>query len=374
MFRRLRSGLPSSDAGSRFAAGALGAVLISLVWVLVIVLTSTTPGEARDRRSAPELPPPTVALKRTVLRQVTWFGCARDRVTIPVEAPVPPQDFRPVVTALAGGGTAVETGTRLASVAGQPLIAMVTRGAFYRDLTVGDRGADVRSFERALQRADVIPRADGALDAASVAGWRASFDASSPTDRVRLSTVVAVPPGSAVINATTSVGQTVEPGSVLLNLQASSKDYICDVPDPSGVITPSNVAFEIEGSAVDVATLTVQRRDAQGPGHVTVQPRDAPDVDQGRMGIESSRSDGPVLAAPLSAVKTDAEGRQTVVVVSEDEQREVRVSLGMTANGLVEVEGVALADGVRVMLFDAGAVDKPGKSGGTRAPRSAPSP
>lgn len=374
MFRNLGSALRSADRGGRFAAGMVGAVLVSLVWVLVMVRTSTTPGEAHDRRASPELPPPTVALKRTVLRQVKWFGCARDRATVEVAAPAPPEGFRSVVTSLTRAGTALETGAMLASVAGHPLFTVVTDGFFYRDLTLGDRGPDVRSFERALEEVDLIPRADDVLDAASVKAWSDRFDRSSPTDRIRVSTLVAVPPGSSVSSATTSPGQTVEPGSVLLEVQASSKVFTCDVPDPSGAITPSNVVFEIDGSPIEVEALVARKRDAEGPGHVEVQPKDAPDEDQGRLGIESSRSDGPVLVAPLSAVTTDAAGNQTVVVLDDKERRKVRVSLGVTANGLVEVQGAELADGVEVVLFDAGAADTFEEPGQSRAPRSAPSP
>ncbi|MCW2839165.1 MAG: peptidoglycan binding domain 1 [Aeromicrobium sp.] len=374
MFRSWRWRLLSSDRGGRFAAGVVGAVLASVVWLVVVVLTSTTPGEARDRRAAPQLPPPTAALTTTMLRQVTWYGCARDRVTIQVEAPVPPAGRRSVVTTLARAGTAARTGTKLATIAGEPLIAVVTHGAFYRDLTVGDHGSDVRSLERAIEKAGLIPRADDVLDAGSVRGWRARFDPDSPADRIRLSTVVAVPPGSSVNSATTPVGQTIEPGSVLLDVQSSSTTFTCDVPDPAGAITPTNVAFEVDGSAVEVDTLVARKRDAEGPGHVDVEPGSVVDADQGRLGIESSRSDGPVLAAPLSAVTTDAEGNQAVVVVGDDGRREVRVSLGSTAQGLVEVRGAGLTDGVQVVLFDARAPGEQEVPGGTRAPRSAPSP
>lgn len=374
MFRRLHLELLSAHRPASFAAGAVGAALTSLAWLVVLLLTTTTPDEARDRRGTPELPPPTVTLKETLLRDVTWYGCARDRTTIQVEAPAPPRGFRSVVTSLARGGTAVRTGAKLASVAGEPLIAVVTHGVFYRDLTVGDRGPDVKSFERAIQKTGLISRADDMLDAASVRGWRAAFDTSSPTGRVRWQTLVAVPPGSSVSSATTSVGQTIEPGSVLLDVESSSTKFTCDVPDPSGQITPLNVTFEIDGSAVAVDTVVARKRDTEGAGLVEIQPEGEVDADAGRLGIESSRSRGPVLAAPLSAVKTDSEGNQTVVVVDDNGRRAVPVSLGSTSQGLVEVRGAGLTEGVPVMLFDARAPSDSERPGRTRAPQSASSP
>lgn len=367
--------LVGPDRGGRFAAGVAGAVVASLVWLVATVATTTTPGEARDQRASPELPPPTVVLKKTVLRQVAWYRCTQDRTTVQVEAPTPPQGFRSVVTSLAHSDRDVTTGTKVASVAGQPLIAVVTSAAFYRDLVVGDRGPDVRGFEQALQRAGAIPRADDVLDTAAVAVWQSRFDSSSPAGRVRLSTLVPVPPEASVGSVMVTVGQKLKPGSVLMEVNAGSNEFSCDVPDPAGEITPEKVTFEVDGRPVAVEAVVAHKRGSEGPGHVDVRPVGKVSKDQARLGIESSRSDGPVLVAPLSAIKTGADGKQTVVVVTGTARREVRVSLGLTAQGLVEIEGKGLDEGVRVALFDAAKASKTGsqKNGRTQSPSIAPS-
>lgn len=55
----------SRDPARRFAIGVTGALVVSVVWLGVMGSTTTTPGEARERRAAPQLPVP-VALLRVV--------------------------------------------------------------------------------------------------------------------------------------------------------------------------------------------------------------------------------------------------------------------------------------------------------------------
>ncbi|AIY18584.1 hypothetical protein GUY44_22340 [Pimelobacter simplex] len=53
----------SPDPARRFATGVAGALVVSVVWLGVTAATTTTPGEARERRAAPRLPVPVAALR-----------------------------------------------------------------------------------------------------------------------------------------------------------------------------------------------------------------------------------------------------------------------------------------------------------------------
>ncbi|WP_377321257.1 hypothetical protein ACFJIY_19165 [Pimelobacter simplex] len=53
----------SRDPARRFATGMAGALVVSVVWLAVTAATTTTPGEARERRAAPRLPVPVAALR-----------------------------------------------------------------------------------------------------------------------------------------------------------------------------------------------------------------------------------------------------------------------------------------------------------------------
>lgn len=53
----------SRDPARRFAIGVTGALVVSVVWLGVMGATTTTPGEARERRAAPRLPVPVASLR-----------------------------------------------------------------------------------------------------------------------------------------------------------------------------------------------------------------------------------------------------------------------------------------------------------------------
>lgn len=353
MFLRLLRGFVSgAGQNGRFAAAVVGAAAVSMVWLVVMMWSVTTPGDARWRRASPTLPPPTAALTQVALRQVTWHDCQRKSVTVPVVASAPPQGFRSVVTSIVRSGVRVDTGTELGGVAGQPVIAVVTDAVFYRDLTVGDHGPDVQGLEVALSEAGIISRADSVMDASTLSQWHRRFDKTGPGDRVRLSSLAAIPRAASVGRVAVSAGQAVKPGAELLEVQVRSAWFDCEVTDPTGDLAPGGVTFTVGGRTMRTEAVVVRRRGLERPGSVEVLPAGKVAGASGRLGVVFSASDGAVLAAPLSAIKTAADGGSIVVVVNGMARREVEVELGATAQGLVEVRGNGLAAGVTVELFD----------------------
>jgi hypothetical protein len=339
-------------SGSRFLAGVLGAVLASLAWITIVMWVATTPDQAREERSAPTLPPPTVAVIRTALRQVVWHECRRHRLLAAVSAPRIPRGYRPVVTLVAKSGTPTVTGSLLARVADQPVIAVETEGILYRDLVLGDQGDDVRAFEEALRRAGLIRHPDSVLDAGTLNSWRTAYDPSSPSDRVRLSTLVTVRPHSEVADVRVEVGDLVGTNSPLMEVRRASKSFSCSVSDPPPGLSLQDVSFRAGGSPRVVAGMTVHPRTRKDPGSVDILPQAVSGPDEGQLGIVGPHSQGPVLAVPLSAIKVSASGEQSVVVISRRSEHVVSVALGATAQGLVEVAGPGLREGVQVELFD----------------------
>ncbi|MFT3862233.1 hypothetical protein [Micropruina sp.] len=346
-----RSSTRWASLNGRFAWGIVGAALASVVWLVAVLAFSLSPEQAAQRRAAPDLPPPTAVVQEVELRQVAWFPCVQQSVTVNVVAPSVPKGSRPVVTRLPGTVVRVRTGTELAQVSGIPLIAVVTDAVFYRDLRVGDRGPDVRGFEKALQHAGVIRTANAVLDAATLAAWR-RFDPTGPRDRVRQQSLVAVPDGAELGVRKVRVGEVVKPGAVLLEVNAGTKEFRCAVPNAGSEVTPAATTFMVADKTVKVASVTVRTRTNDEPGYVLVIPRTAVDEGQGRLGVQSAGSGKPVLAVPLSAVRVDAGGRPAVVVVDGESQRETPVALGVTAQGLVEIAGDGIATGVQVLLFE----------------------
>lgn len=353
-----------SDARGRFVAAILGAAAVSLIWVIWSLATSPSPEQAQARRAAPLLPAPSAAVQRQELRDVTWYSCAPDADMVSVGAPRVPAGQRSVVTSVVDAGTKVRTGTRLGSVAGVQLTAVASRAVFYRDLYAGDTGPDVRGFTTALARVGIIDRPEAVLNASTIAVWQTRTRSPAAPGRVPFESLVAVPPGSEVSAVLVAVGDVVRQGAPLLEVGASSRGLLCEVPDPSGDITPASVMLEGDGQPVKVASLVVRPRTRQTAGAVVVMPAE-PASGAVRLGVESASSEGEVLTVPLSAVRTSTSGELVVIVVDDGDREEVPVTLGVSAQGWVEVAGSELVEGASVELFDQA-------SDASGAPTSAP--
>ncbi|MBO9521907.1 MAG: hypothetical protein J7518_10265 [Nocardioidaceae bacterium] len=343
---------------SRFTAVLLGAVGVSLIWVVVLVLTSTTPDQARERREAPDLPPPSVTVEKRVLDQVSWYDCDRSVRSVKVEAPAAPPGTRSVVTSLAGPHSKVETGTVLASVAGEPLVGIVTGGVFYRDLEAGAEGRDVLALTTAMTRAGWITRASDRLGFDAVAAWqrKTGLDAST----IRWRNLVAVPPAATVGAAEVAVGDPVKQGQAVLTVTAQARAFTCDVADPDPSLTARQLRFEVAGADAPVARIVVHVRDGDSPGAVEVTPAAKAAGESARLGIETGGTAEPVLAVPLGAVRTAADGSAAVVVLDGRRSREVEVRLGASAQGWVELLGTDLEPGTTLRLFGPAARDSAG--------------
>lgn len=348
----------SRDRGSQgqgqFTRFLGGVVVASTIWLGFVAVTVMSPDEARARRESPSLPPPTVAIERGVLRQTAWYPCQRDRTTLAVRAPRPPSGFRPVVTDVMPAGQAVRTGTRLASVAGVPLIAVATDVPFYRPLALGDRGPDVAGLESALLRARVISKADDLVDSMTVEAWRARFDPQGPAGAIPLASLVSVPNGAVVDSVAVSRGSVIRPGTELMRLGSRSTRFTCQVPDSSRELARSSLDFEVDGRRVSVTDIVTVPRERGGPGRVTLSPVRHAVGSQARLGVVAASSDGEVLHAPVSVLKADSSGRQVVVVSQDGETHEVPVSVGVTAAGHVELSGPGLNVGDELVLMAPG--------------------
>ena len=359
----------------RFPVFVAGAAVASLVWLLVVTLTALTPGEARERRAAPELPIPSVPVERTELRQVSWTECSSTTTSVPIVVYGAPAGRRPVVTQVAAFGTKAATGKVLATIAGRPVVAVATDLPLYRDLTVGTRGPDVRAFEEALAAAGLVGSADDVLDAGALAAWRELVPG---TDRVVVDTIAQVPPGARVEEARVQVGDVVAAGDILMQVAASADYYACPGLPPGVDLAAGKVLLEVGGRQVEVDRLVRtdqegneipgeqgagdEARDEDGgraadPGVLRVRPEGGvetgADGASARLGVVSADSGGPVLAVPVTAIKTDADGQSVVVVVEGRSRTKVAVTLGASAQGLVEVEGSGVAEGDRVEVFGA---------------------
>lgn len=333
-----------------FPAVILGAVAASAIWIIVVLSISTTPQEAKQRRGAPDLPPPTVALEKKVLQQVSWHPCNRAERSVTVRAIPAPSGRRSVVTALARPGTKVQTGLVLARVAGEPQVAVVGDGVLYRDLAAGATGPDVRLLTGAMARAGWVPAASTRLEASDIATWHRRTGL-APAATIGWSNLVVVPPQAVVGAALVGIGEPVKANQALLTATARARTFTCEVIDPVPSLDPAAVRFEVSGTLTPVAHLTVRPRDDQSPGVIEVTPGRRGVGGEAQLGIVSGGTPKPVLAAPLSALRTDTDGSTMVEVVDGEQSRTVQVEVGASSQGWVEVAGADLAPGMTLRLF-----------------------
>ena len=339
-------------SGNWFVAALSGAVLASVAWLAFIMVASTSPEDARASRAAPHLSEPTATVRRTVLQQSTVHDCHRESVSLGVPAPAVPDRYRPVVTAMAISGTRVRTGTELFRVANQPVFAVSTKEVLYRDLSLGDRGPDVLAFQKALRRAGLAVREDAFMDAATVATWKREFDGSSPSDRVRISSLVAVPTEGRVVSSSIELGDSVRPGAEVLSIQSESAGFMCSGVNPQAPMRPALMKLDVNGRQFAVATVSSRAKDGEAPADILVVPAQWIAADAARLVIDETTDRDAVLAVPLSAVKVAEDGSTSIVLMEDGAPRPLSVVIGVSAQGLVEVSANGLKAGDRVALFD----------------------
>jgi hypothetical protein len=307
---------------------------------------------------------------------------------------------QPIITGFSWRmGSQAHNGDVLVEVAGEPIFLLLGTTPAYRDLQVGDHGRDVAELQNALQTGgfaigDVegvygpstaeavaaIYRAHGYIAPMSGAVPAASAGAggtqATPSSGARPHRAAMLPVWSAVyaktLPATISaihgaVGGHVSGGSVLLDLTSGA-------PVANISVEASLTATLHAGMAVQLTTAggariwgRVQRivassgdsssspsgeggsssstTEGSGPlaGSTIVVglPRNTPGLSLGAVVkalIVRASSHHRVLAIPISAVRTAADGSEYVAVERNGKQVRVGVSQGLTAGGSVAVE------------------------------------
>lgn len=315
-----------------------------------------SPAEIAARTAPPRASLITVPLERRVLtsdvvtRGTVGFGSP---ITVTLPASSVKQGNRIVTVAPKEGAEVGEGGVALA-VSERPVVVLEGTKPMYRDLAAGARGDDVRQLEAALSRLGHNPGPkDGIFDSGTVnainsllaiTGFGPVTGGGVPADEVLFVPKLPVRIGEV----------TVKPG---------------DVPDgPIMTVTSSELTVTASLSAEDVklvrtgAPVTLEDPDkglraggtvtvvAGSPGtndvdpqrfYLEIAPKDAPPAFAGSsvvVSIAVSSTEGEVLAAPLAALSTSADGTTHLEVQGPDgSTRSVAVRPGLVAKGMVAV-------------------------------------
>ncbi|MFE9535581.1 peptidoglycan-binding protein [Streptomyces sp. NPDC006691] len=271
------------------------------------------------------------------------------------------------LTWISGGGSSVERDGRLYAVDGKDVRLMYGTEPMYRVLKSGDQGTDVRQLKanlRALGYGDGLADDEtftpGTTDA--VKRWQKAHGLTR-SGQVGPEQIAFAAGPVRVQSADAAVGDRVAPGQKLLTTTGSERvvQLQLKVSDAALAQTGGKVQVELpDGTTASGTVSSVGATAKAGDDPNDKAPRIAVTVtfdDPGKVkGIDKSpatvklsgETRRHVLSVPVGALLALDDGSFGVQVVEDGKAREVKVELGMFAQGRVEISGAGLRSGQRV--------------------------
>ncbi|MCG8914305.1 peptidoglycan-binding protein [Actinokineospora sp. PR83] len=330
---------------------ALAAVLAVAGTAGVVVFTGVVARPATARSTAPA--PAVVAVTRSdLVDRIKVDGTVGHGEAVPLTGRRPG-----TVTALPQPGAVVDRGQSLYSVdeVGVPVLFGTT--PMYRELAEGAKpGADVKMVQENLLALGY--RETGSPDGVFGAGttralkrWQRARGVEQ-TGRLGPGDVVVVEGPVRVEGVTARLGAAAEGDLMTVSgtarlvsaeLEEAQRRYaapgaVVRVVPPDGRV--------LTGRVRDVGTRTVEGKPKLVAAVVPDDPAALPDVDRVTVTLDGERRAG-VLAVPVRALVALREGGYAVEAV--EPRRFVPVTLGLFADGLVEVSGPGVTEGLTVV-------------------------
>lgn len=272
------------------------------------------------------------------------------------------------VTAVASEGDILDHGDTLFTVEGDPVTLFVTDVPFYRTLTVGTVGPDVRVLEETLAQLGfdaegtlVVDESFDDATASAVTGWQESIGA--PIDGVvNIGEIIVAEDPIRIAEAHIGIGSTVAPGTPLFTPSTSTSIVSIQLPaedqellvvgDAVNVVMPNDT--DEQGTVTSIGTIAIRNPESGAYFEVeVVLDRDGAGAGLDEAPVEVEIIDDravDVLAVPVSALLALSEGGYAVEVDAGDgTTRLVGVEVGMYADGFVEVTSAELGAGDRVV-------------------------
>jgi peptidoglycan hydrolase-like protein with peptidoglycan-binding domain len=335
------------------AAGAVAAVLL-----LGGPQTSTA-----DDGGAADLPPGRATVTRQTLHDSHTadgeLGYGTDTTAV--------SRLSGTLTTVPDGGTVVTRGKTLYTVDGLPVVLMHGAMPAYRPLSAGTEGPDVRQLEENLAALGhtgfTVDEEFTASTADAVERWQADLGLEE-TGVVELGRVMFAPGDVRVDSVAAGAGQPVRPGDTVLTYSGTAKAVTVDLEAADQRVAAKGAAVEItlpDGTttAGKVERVSTVIEPAAGQGQ---EPTTKVEVVVGLTDQKAAaayalasvdvtftaeeRAD--VLAVPVAALLALSEGGYGVEVVEKNRSRYVPVETGLFADGLVEISGAGIEEGMTV--------------------------
>jgi peptidoglycan hydrolase-like protein with peptidoglycan-binding domain len=349
----------------------------ALIIVVVIALAAAAAGFFASQwvRSPAEVaaetaPPPASVITAPVEARVVedtlvtrgTVGSMSTVNAIPSEAPAG------VTTALitripVRAGARLAPGDVVVEISGQPTFFLPGPIPSYRDLGQGDTGPDVTQLQQALRKTGShISDPPGRYGAETAAAVSALFNGHGylpiGNGALPMSAVTYVDTDtSTVVVAKAKIGQNADNADI----QLASGDMVVfvDTSAAASELIQEGAQVALTAELLDkttTGTITSVANNGDG-GRATITPDASLTADWAgqdiRVDIAGTGSKGKVLAVPVGAVSLDGGGSATVTVPNNGRERAVRVAVGATGDGYVQVtptDANALRAGDRVVI------------------------
>ncbi|ROO90777.1 multidrug efflux pump subunit AcrA (membrane-fusion protein) [Actinocorallia herbida] len=318
----------------------------------------TRDGEPSEGKSA--LPPATAEVVRQTLRDTqdeTGTLGHGDDVNVA-------SGLAGTLTSLAKSGSTVGRGETLYRVDDDPVVLLYGGLPAYRVLSSGSSGRDVLQFEKNLwalgYRGFTVDKEYTYATAAAVEEWQDDLGVTE-TGTLDPARVHYADGASRVHSRIADKGDAVQPGTDVLALtgQERAVTVSLSVDDQRLAKKGAKVALTLPddktttGKITEVETVVAaaedDRSDPETEIEVTIaldEPKDAGSLNEASVTVSfTSETRKDVLAVPVAALLSLAEGGYGVEVVEGGASRIIAVETGMFAGGLVEVSSADLAEG-----------------------------
>lgn len=270
-----------------------------------------------------------------------------------------------VVTALPASNKA-ELGKPLYTVGGRPVMALLGKIPFYRDLGPDTTGDDVRQVQESLSKLGFALRATGSWnDATSSALSRWQKQQGLPSTGVlNLGEAIAFPtlPATVVLdNELLWAGNELRGGEVVLRTYAGTPSFSMTLTPSQAELVPAGTEVRVHSGEQVWKGVTGEPKQADGKISVPITSPTGGLVCTdacSQLPVQSNLSlltevlvvpaaTGPVV--PVSAIQTSPEGTTSVTVMKSGAEAQQQVAVQQIADGLAVVEGVE--NGTTVKVF-----------------------
>ncbi len=344
-------------------------VLIGVGAVTCSVVAAAAVGiGGRDGTAAPAAPAPaTAAVTRSDLVEYVnlagtlGYGPRRD---------IDARGVGGTITALPGVGATITRGRALFSVDNLPVVLLYGTLPLYRPLRTGVTGDDVRELETNLAALGyhgfTVDATFTSATAAAVRRWQAHLG--TPLTGA-VAPAQAIMEAGAVRVATRAVEIGAAADGTVLTVTDTEKLVTADLPvDVAALVTlhaSVTVAFDggsgVPGTVASIGTVATEPNVGDQPGNpseatvpLVIDLSDPAAVDgidgePAAIRLIGQRHDR-ALCVPVEALLALREGGFGVEVLDRGRSRIVAVAVGLFANGLVEIVGGAITEGMMVVV------------------------